>query len=310
MVAMGLVLLAYLPQLPDITAFRQQWSAASPTSVGYLSQVYGMYLGDGWTVPITFALLAAGTWAMIRTGPLYRAGVLLIIVLYIGMMSLAGVSHYAAAFARFSIALLPLILVVIAEGILVFRKPIAIAAFVAITAATQGEIRSLFSAKASAPWNKVAEYVLQQSNIEGVVPLGGSVVAAMSSNSPRSIAFRLPSQLPTVGASPLRVLVVDEQSVLQPRGKRESFGDIQVIEYTGESARDISEQILSDLDQALGGKPNGQRNSYDLAGFELALALGHADAYTLWRERYWNSYARSPAARNAPSHMTDWPRYR
>lgn len=313
LIALGGAAAAYAPQLPGILAFRDLWSAASPTSVGYLAQVYSIYLGDRWAVPVTFILLAAGIYAAIRARETSRLVPLVVVILFIAFMSLAGVSHYAAAFARFSTPLLPLLLMLIAMGILAFRRrPVIIVAVIALSAVTLGDLSGLFAAKAAAPWRQVARHVAGERDLDALVALTGGTARDINCNLPQPIPFTTASELPNLAAThdgPLRIGVIDEQGVLFGAPRSIRFGDVIVFTCSGASAREVAEQLLLDLDRALGPNANGRRISYYSFGFELATALGHADA-SRWRERYWFAYSRAPSARNAPSHMTDWPRYR
>ena len=114
--------LAYWRLLPDMTRANKEWGGgyAPLTSMGYIMgyipQVFTMYMGNSYTAFLSVLLLAAGCWSAARgKQPLF----LLCGAIIVGpiQMSLQGVEVDAGAFARYLIFSLPLLLILIAEGI-------------------------------------------------------------------------------------------------------------------------------------------------------------------------------------------------
>lgn len=114
--------LAYWRLLPDMARANKEWGGGyTPlTSMGYIMgytpQVFTMYMGNNYAALLSVLLLAAGCWSAARgKQPL----LLLCGVIIVGpiIMSLQGVEVDAGAFARYLIFSLPLLLILIAEGI-------------------------------------------------------------------------------------------------------------------------------------------------------------------------------------------------
>jgi hypothetical protein len=84
--------------------------------MGYIPQVFTMYMGNSYAAFLSVLLLAAGCWSAARA----RQPVLLLwgaIIVGPILMSLQGVEVDAGAFARYVIFSLPLLLIFIAEGV-------------------------------------------------------------------------------------------------------------------------------------------------------------------------------------------------
>jgi hypothetical protein len=117
-----IVCLAYWRLLPDMTRSNKEWGGGyTPATVlgysmGYIPQVFTMYMGNSYAAFLAVVLLSAGCWSAARgKQPL----LLLCGAIIVGpiLMSLQGVEVDAGAFARYLIFSLPLLLILIAEGV-------------------------------------------------------------------------------------------------------------------------------------------------------------------------------------------------
>ena len=108
--------LAYRGITEEVHIFSVKWSAPPPTSLDYLPGVFATYFGNGFLLFVPAGLLVAGIWSATQA----RKTLLPLCVL-VGLspvfVSLKGVSHFPWAYARFQIYCVPLMLILMAEGI-------------------------------------------------------------------------------------------------------------------------------------------------------------------------------------------------
>ncbi len=110
--------LAYWRLLPDMARVSKDWGGGytPPTSIGYIPHVFTIYMGNSYAAFLSALLLAAGCWSAARNKqPL----VLLSGAIIVGpiFMSLQGIALDAGGYARYLIFCLPLLLIIIAEGV-------------------------------------------------------------------------------------------------------------------------------------------------------------------------------------------------
>ena len=110
--------LAYWRLLPDMARVNKEWGGGytPPTSLGYIPRVFTMYMGNSYAAFLSVLLLSAGCWSAARDKqPL----LLLCGAIIVGpiLMSLQGIAIDAGGFARYLIFSLPLLLIIIAEGV-------------------------------------------------------------------------------------------------------------------------------------------------------------------------------------------------
>ena len=110
--------LAYWRLLPDMARVNKEWGGGytPPTSIGYIPRVFTMYMGNSYAAFLSVLLLSAGCWSAARDKqPL----LLLCGAIIVGpiLMSLQGIALDAGGFARYLIFSLPLLLILIAEGV-------------------------------------------------------------------------------------------------------------------------------------------------------------------------------------------------
>jgi hypothetical protein len=112
------VALAYWRLLPDMARVNKEWGGGytPPTSIGYLPRVFTMYMGNSYAAFLSLLLLFAGCWSAARDKqPL----LLLCGAIIVGpiLMSLQGIAIDAGGFARYLIFSLPLLLIIMAQGV-------------------------------------------------------------------------------------------------------------------------------------------------------------------------------------------------
>ena len=110
--------LAYWRLLPDMARVSKEWGGGytPPTSIGYIPRVFTIYMGNSYAAFLSVLLLFAGCWSAARNKqPL----LLLCGAIIVGpiLMSLQGIAIDAGGFARYLIFSLPLLLIIIAEGV-------------------------------------------------------------------------------------------------------------------------------------------------------------------------------------------------
>ena len=113
-----IICLAYWRLLPDIARVNKVWGGGytPPTSIGYIPRVFVMYMGNSYAAFLAVLLLSAGCWSAARDKyPL----LLLCGAIFVGpiLMSLQGIAIDPGGYARYLIFSLPLLLILIAEGI-------------------------------------------------------------------------------------------------------------------------------------------------------------------------------------------------
>ena len=110
--------LAYWRLLPDMARVNKEWGGGytPPTSLGYIPRVFTMYMGNSYAAFLSVLLLSAGCWSAAREKqPL----LLLCGAIIVGpiLMSFQGIAIDAGGYARYLIFSLPLLLIIIAEGV-------------------------------------------------------------------------------------------------------------------------------------------------------------------------------------------------
>jgi hypothetical protein len=185
--------LAYWRLLPDMTRANKEWGGGyTPLtsmgySTGYIPQVFTMYMGNSYAAFLAVLLLAAGCWSAVRCKqPL----LLLCGAIIVGpiLMALQGVEVDAGAFARYLIFSLPLLLILIAEGVDWVARHIrvrwaAIAAWgltVLIVACWTPCIHAQFLHQTRWPYGEVARFLRAQMQKDDVIVAGWNVGFTLS----------------------------------------------------------------------------------------------------------------------------------
>ncbi len=315
-----IVVIAYWRLLPDIAKVNKEWGTDTPpTSMAYIPQVFTAFMGVGYVALLSLLLLLAGTWSAIREK---RALLLLWGAIILGpiLMSLQGVSVPSWAYARYLIFSLPLLLILIAEGIdwvaihVWMGKGATVVAWGLTAIVVFGWIplvHARFLAKEEWPYAQVATFLRTQMEKSDVIVTGRSIGLSLSQffdNSEDRI--RLPDSYVSKVASNLdgplsgRVFYVTGPGFSKDRkAPVRRFGKSEVTIYGGDTARALLQQWHADLLHRTAGSivVSFQSDYQLLALLEEALPSGHsADE---WRSLAESCRAQRPSARYIPRHL-------
>jgi hypothetical protein len=255
---------AYWRLLPDIAKVNREWgSDTPPTSMAYLPQVFAVYVGAGYSALLSGLLLLAGGWSAVRE----KRGLLVLcgpIILGPILMSLQGVSVQSSAFARYLIFALPLLLILMAEGIDWFARHIRISRVATVGAwvvtalvvlCWTPSIHGQFVIKKQLPYSRVAKFLHGQMRGNDVIVAGWGVGFTLKQFFDRledhiMLPDKYVGQVVTRLDSPLRgrVFYVTGPGVLAGRkAPIRRFGALEVITYSGHTVRELLQQWREDL---------------------------------------------------------------
>jgi hypothetical protein len=310
---------AYWRLLPDIAKVNREWgSDTPPTSMAYLPQVFAVYMGAGYSAFLSGLLLLAGGWSAVRE----KRGLLLLcgaIILGPILMSLQGVSVQSSAFARYLIFALPLLLILMAEGIDWFARHIRISRIATVAAwvvtalvllCWTPSIHGRFVIKKQWPYARVAKFLHGQMRKKDVIVTGWSLSFTLSQFFDDSKdRIMLPDQYvrrvaPRLDA-PLRgrVFYVTGPSILDGReAPIRRFEGLEVTTYSGNTARELLQQWREDLLRRTEGRVAAPfRNDYQLlALLEEQLPSGQSADH--WRSLAERCGAQRPSE-YVPKHL-------
>jgi hypothetical protein len=313
--------IAYWRLLPDIAKINREWGTDTPpTSMGYLPQVFTTYMGVGYAAWLSVLLLLVGCWSAAREK---RALLLLCggIILAPILMSLQGVSIYTWTYARYLIFSLPLLLILIAEGIDWFArhipKPRAAAAGAAwgLTAIVllcwTPYVRAQFLAKKQWPCGRVAKFLHTHMQKNDVIVAGWRIGFTFGQffDHPEDrilLPNRYVDKVANNVDAPLkgRVFYVTEPAILNGRTpSTRQFGLVEVTIYRGKTARALLQEWREDLLHRTEGRVYAPfQNDYQLlALLEERLPSGQSPDH--WRSLAERCRAENPAARGVPRHL-------
>jgi uncharacterized membrane protein len=258
-----LISVAYWRLLPDIAKIARQWGTAPPpTSMGYLPQLFSAYMGTGYFAFVLALLLLAGIWSGTQV---QRPLLLLCLAIILGpiLMSLQGVS-VSPNEPRYLIFSVPLLLILLAEGIdwlarhVRMRRGAAVTAWGLTTLIVLGwtpAVRTQFAAKRHLEYVRLAEF------LHSKLRKGDVVVARWGDGFTLSQFFNdakqpilMPDQYITKVASQLdtstggRVLSVTSPGDLKGRtAPIQRFGWLEVTIYSGDTTRALLQEWREDL---------------------------------------------------------------
>jgi hypothetical protein len=314
-----IVVIAYWRLLPDIAKVNKEWGTDTPpTSMAYIPQVFTAFMGLGYVALLSLLLLLAGCWSAIRE----KRGLLplcVAIVLAPILMSLQGVSVDTAAYARYLICSLPLLLILMAEGIdwlarSVWQRRTAIAAWglaALIVVCWTPLVQAQFLAKTRWPYARIAKFLDTQIKTNDVIVAGWSIGFTLSQFFPED-RIMLPDKYVSKVANELdaplkgRVFYVTGPAILAGRtASVRQFGRAEVTIYRGKTARALLEEWREDLLHRTAGRVYAPfQNDYQLlALLEERLPSGQSADH--WRSLAERCRAESPAARGVPRHLEE-----
>ena len=312
---------AYWRLLPDIAKVNREWGTDTPpTSMGYIPQVFTAFMGSGHAALLSMLLLLAGCWSAIREK---RALLLLCgaIILAPILMSLQGVSVNTSAFARYLICSLPLLLILMAEGIDWLARHVWIRGGAAVVAwclttlivlCWVPNIQFQFFAKKQWPYAKVAKFLHRQMQKRDVIVSGWNLGFTLGQffdrqqdqiMLPNDYIDRVANHLDA--SAPGRVFYVTGLAILNGRKAQvRNFGRLEVTTYRGATARALLQEWSDDLISRTAGRVSAAFESdYQLlALLEEQLSSGQSAEH--WRSLAELCRAQNPArAGQVPRHL-------
>ena len=310
---------AYWRLLPDIAKVNKEWGTDTPpTSMAYIPQVFNTFMGLGYAALLSALLLLAGCWSAIQE----KRGLLLLcaaIIVAPILMSLQGVSVNTSAYARYLICSLPLLLILIAEGIdwlarSVWQRGTAIAAWgltALIVVCWTPLVHAQFLSKKQWPYARVAKFLHTQMQRNDVIVAGWRIGFTLSQFFERpEDRIMLPDKYVSKVANELdaplkgRVFYVTGPAILNGRTATvRQFGQAEVTIYRGKTARALLEEWREDLLHRTAGRVSAPfQNDYQLlALLEERLPSGQSADH--WRSLAERCRGESPAARGVPRHL-------
>lgn len=317
----GLIVgVAYWRLLPDIAKVNREWGTdIPPTSLGYVPQVFTTYMGVGYTASLSVLLLLAGCWSASREK---RALLLLCGAVSLGpiLMSLQGVSIYTWAYARYLIFSLPLLLILMAEGIDWLARSISVRGYTAvvawgltalIVACWAPYIHAQFLVRKQWPYDRVAKFLHTHMQKNDVIVAGWRMGFTLGQffDHPED-RIMLPNRYVNKVAKQLdarlkgRVFYVTAPPMLNGRkASVRQFGQVEVTMYKGKTARELLQEWREDLLQRTAGRVYApfQGDYQLLALLEERSPSGQSPVH--WRSLAERCRAENPAARDVPRHL-------
>ena len=258
--------LAYHRLAPDVQIFSAKWGASPPTSLGYLPEIFATYFGRGFPLFLPGGLLVVGIWSATQT----RQS-LLPLCLLVGLspilISLKGVSHFPWAYARFQIYCIPLMLILMAEGIqwlaeritpkrtLPFAWMLALLMILAWVPPLAAHFRG---EHANAAYARTADYLLANRRAGDLIVAEGATQLQLTPLLPRGADGSVPAEdfikKPAGLLAGQRVFFVAPGSPeLGSSDARQDFGKLQVVVYGGPTAA-ILTNLRADLARVASGR--------------------------------------------------------
>ena len=312
---------AYWRLLPDIAKVNREFGTETPpTSMGYIPQVFTTFMGVGRAALLSLLLLIGGCWSAIREK---RALLLLCgaIILAPILMSLQGVSVNTPAFARFLICSLPLLLILMAEGIDLLARHVRIRGGAAVVAwclttlvvlCWMPDIQFRFMAKNRWPYATVAKFLHSQMKKRDVIVAGWNLGFTLGQffdrpqdqiMLPNDYVNRVANHLDA--PAPGRVFYVTDLAILNGRKAQvRHFGGLEVTTYHGATARALLQQWSDDLISRTAGRVSAPlEGDYQLLAL-LDEQLSSGQSADRWRWLAERCRAQNPArAGEIPRHL-------
>ena len=311
---------AYWRLLPDIAKVNREWGTDTPpTSMGYLPQVFTTYMGAGYAAFLSALLLLAGSWSAARE----KRALLVVsgaIILGPVLMSLQGVSVQTWAYARYLIFSLPLLLILMSEGIdwlakhVPMRKGAAVAAWgltAMIVLCWTPYVHSQFVVKKQWPYGQVAKFLHAQMQKNDVIVAGWGIGFTLSQffdqskgqiMLPGNYVNRVATQLDASVSG--RVFYVTGLGLLKGRKAHiQRFAELEVTTYNGATVRALLREWREDLLNRTGCLVIApfQGDYQLLALLEERLPSGQSADH--WRSLAERCRAQNPSERYVPQHL-------
>jgi hypothetical protein len=314
------IAVAYVRLVPDIAKVNKDWSDTPPTSLAYLPQLFTWYTGSaGYFAFLIAVLLLIGVWSATQE---QRQLLLLCAALVLPpvLMALQGVSHYPWAYARFFIFSVPLLLILMAEGIdwlarhVPVQRGVALAAWgltalVLLCWATP--IQQQFLVNRRWPYVSAAKFLHAELQQEDVIVAEWQMGFKMSQffehpedriMLPAKYINKVSAQLDTGIAG--RVFYVTPSGPLKGRkAPVKRFERIEVTIYDGDTARALLQRWREDLLSRTAGRiAPGLQDDYEVIAL-LEERLHSSQSAEHWRLLAARCREQTEVAREVPRQL-------
>lgn len=246
----ALVGAAYLPQLADIASIRERWSDTPPIALTFLPALFSRFFGAGILLLPALLMLLYAAWRASRDR---RASqwMILAVCVAVGSISMAGVSHFPWTYARFLIAILPWLILLIADGaaaLALDSRRTAVALVLVLCATSLIALGSERQRMHAHPWQDIAA-ALREPIAAGdpCVLLGGieakTALSVYGVECPNDAAETLVGLPPEASARLTLVVIPDPLEIALPV---QSLGSVRIFTLSGRPR-----EIAATLSQAL-----------------------------------------------------------
>jgi hypothetical protein len=241
---------AYIPQFADIATFREKWSDTPPIALTFVPSVFSRFFGVGYVLLPALLMLLYASWRACRDRR-ESQWMLLAVIVAVGSISLAGVSHFPWAYSRFLIATLPWLLLLIADGcaVVALRSRMATIAIVVVLAVCSLIALSSHRQRLHAhPWQRIAQLLRDDiATGDRCVILGGVASNTALRVYGVSCQYDAAAVLASLSADePARLTVVVIPTDIVIALPAQTFGAVRIITVAG-----YPRAIAATLSQAL-----------------------------------------------------------
>jgi hypothetical protein len=300
--AAAVVALFYRPLLPGLQAYTGRGAATPPTTMAWVPWAAGEWFGWGWLVLPSLAALGLGLRATVDA-PRLRALLWMIVVPPV-LASWAGLSGFPWAMARYLVAIVPPLLVVMAAGVVTLPRAARPLAVVVILATWVPQIAAMDREKRRYPWPRAAAYIAATTTPADVLVAADDALAHTALHTTASLpadgaAFGTVTAF-LASAPPARLVVVQAGEPIPTRTRQRRFRHLQVITYAGDARTDVAAAALDDLERWLGDRIDPALTGPYKLVLELRAALGRGDPDGRWTRAYYECRMRTEKQRFLP----------
>lgn len=302
-VLVGLAAACYLPQMPDIAQFRGKWSHIPPTSLFFVPEVMARFFGSGWWAMPAVGMMLFAAWRSLRHR---RPTEMLIVVIVVPVAAICvtGVSHYPHAYARFLVAVLPWMLILLADGLTIGSRS---AAFGLLCLLMVGNAQGLMAQDRwfdGRPWHRVAVYIQDHAAGDArCVLIGpgvqGTALSVYGLEPSVSIVDVLKGRADDAA---VELVLVDTQAVLPASAALGQLGEVRVVMVRG-SVGEVAGKAVELLHEAAGGQVDARLAAVYAQLRELKRWQGDEAAAQHYTLLYEQSRALDHRVRNTPPQM-------
>ena len=305
------IALYYLGLLEQLLAYREVWGETPPTTVNYLPEMTGSFLGRGWWALPLLALLLGGWLTELRAAPQRALLVGLGTAIPMIMNSISGAQCYPWANTRYLIYVLPLLIISLSFTLehLSRWRGLRPAGLMLLLACWTPQVLEEYREAQREPWRQVHAFLAGQLQPGEVVLATGHdflhLVPGFRRQPERLVYFH--DYLPGPAASSTQGLyVVTVNARLAGAPQIQDFGDISVHHYTGPNRAALAQQVVRDIQVYFDGHAQPEQVALAQSGLDLMRALpSSAPEQLAMMQVYYHSLLRSERGQYMHAHLRD-----